>query len=165
MSDEKLDQLDYYTLLGVSREASDTDIRRAFRTFAKKYHPDRFPAHETEKRARATQIYRRGAEGFQVLTDEAARRLYDKALAQGIRRLTAEQRDSASRPRKPKPSEPTIQSTEARRWFERARAAAEGRDFQAAWRSLEKAIGLEPENELIRAERRRIEAILRRGGI
>ncbi len=37
----RLEELDYYTLLGVERDADPSQIRKAFRAFARRYHPDR----------------------------------------------------------------------------------------------------------------------------
>src|SRR5262245_20119906 len=87
MSDDRLDQLDYYTLLGVAEDAEVAAIRRAFRTFALKYHPDRFAGEAPDSVARATAIYRRGSEALEVLSDPVARKAYDLALAGGELRL------------------------------------------------------------------------------
>ena len=54
--DDRLDQLDYYTLLGAKRDASLDEIKAAFRVFARRYHPDRHAGGSEEKVARATRI-------------------------------------------------------------------------------------------------------------
>ena len=47
------DKRDYYEVLGVSKTASDDEIKKAFRTLAKKYHPDMHPGDkECEEKAR-----------------------------------------------------------------------------------------------------------------
>lgn len=91
-SDDRLDQLDYYTLLGVARDASAPEIKRAFRTFALRYHPDRFAGAPQDKVERATAIYRRGSEAVETLTNPEARKAYDGALARGELRLTTDAR-------------------------------------------------------------------------
>jgi len=160
---ERLDRLDYYKLLGVPTDATIVDVKKAFRAFARRYHPDRFAAAPKEKRDRATRIYRRGAEGLQVLVDPAARKLYDIALTKGITRLTAEQRDNAGRALRPKkPSQPRVASTEAMQWYDKA-LRLEKRDPTAAWKLMQRAKDLEPKNELINKELGRLAAVIRRG--
>lgn len=88
---DRLEQLDYYTLLQVEPDAAADDIRRAFHRFAAKYHPDRFlgAGAPPDKVERAAQIYRRGAEAYKVLCDAATRKLYDAGLARGVLRFDA----------------------------------------------------------------------------
>ncbi|MFW6050778.1 MAG: DnaJ domain-containing protein [Myxococcota bacterium] len=99
MDDDRLDQLDYYALLGIDDGANVEQIKQAFRRFARTYHPDRFAGQAPAKVARATQIYRRGSEAMQVLTDPALRRAYDALLAKGELRMTPELRDRIRRSR------------------------------------------------------------------
>jgi len=90
MSDP-LEQLDYYTLLQVPRDASADQVRRAFHQFASKYHPDRFQGTGSveAKVERAAQIYRRGAEAYRILCDPKRRKAYDHGLTQGKMRFDA----------------------------------------------------------------------------
>lgn len=84
----ELDALDYYTLLGVTEEATRAEIRAAFRRFALRYHPDRFAGQSEALSTRALTIYRRGAEAVDVLCDPQQRKAYDAVLKRGEKRLT-----------------------------------------------------------------------------
>jgi curved DNA-binding protein len=62
---------DYYDILGVGRDASPEDIRRAYRTLARRYHPD------VNKEAGAEDRFKEIGEAYEVLSDEQRRREYD----------------------------------------------------------------------------------------
>src|SRR5579863_5283067 len=64
---------DYYGVLGVSRGASEKDIKGAFRRLARKYHPDVNP-NDKSAEARFKEI----SEAQEVLTDPDKRKLYDQ---------------------------------------------------------------------------------------
>ncbi len=65
---------DYYEILGVARDASDADIKRAYRRKAKELHPDRNP----KDRSRAEGEFKRVAEAYEVLSDPQKRAQYDR---------------------------------------------------------------------------------------
>ncbi len=65
---------DYYETLGVSRSATDTDIKKAYRRLAMKYHPDRNPGKEKE----ATERFKEINEAYGVLGDPDKRKQYDQ---------------------------------------------------------------------------------------
>lgn len=161
MSD-RLDLLDYYTLLGVSQDASAADVKRAFRKFARKYHPDRFAGAPTEKRDRATQIYRRGSEAYQILVDPVSRTAYDRVLRVGRVRLTAEERERADADEKaPAKKEQPIRSPQALAFYNKAAASARSGQWRDAWKALKVALEHEPKNELLRRRLAQVEARLR----
>ena len=67
------DKRDYYEVLGVSKTASDDEIKKAFRTLAKKYHPDMHPGDkECEVKFKEAQ------EAYAVLSDAEKRKQYDQ---------------------------------------------------------------------------------------
>lgn len=66
--------VDYYDLLGVSRDATDIEIRERFRALAREAHPDRAPAaHRAEAEAKFQEL----AEAVNVLTNAERRKVYD----------------------------------------------------------------------------------------
>ena len=70
---------DYYEVLTVSREASDVEIKRAFRKLARELHPDVSEAPDAEER------FREVAEAYQVLSSSETRQLYDRYGQAGLR--------------------------------------------------------------------------------
>lgn len=73
-------QVTLYDTLGLERDASDQDIRKAFRRLALKYHPDRF---EDKKRNEAEEHFQTITEAFNVLSHPESREKYDKEISQG----------------------------------------------------------------------------------
>ena len=68
---------DYYQTLGVSKNASQEDIKKAFRKLARKYHPDVNPGDPT-----AEEHFKEINEAYEVLSDEDKRKKYDRFGAQ-----------------------------------------------------------------------------------
>jgi molecular chaperone DnaJ len=71
---------DYYEVLGLSREASDAEIKKAFRRLARELHPDVSVAADAEHR------FREVAEAYEVLSDPDRRQTYDRFGHAGLRR-------------------------------------------------------------------------------
>jgi molecular chaperone DnaJ len=64
---------DYYEVLGVARNASESEIKRAYRALAVKYHPDKNPGDHT-----AEEKFKECAEAYAVLSDPQKRSAYDR---------------------------------------------------------------------------------------
>lgn len=160
MSD-RLDQLDYYTLLQVAEGASADAVRSAFHTFALRYHPDRFVEAAPEKRERAAQIYRRGAEAYRVLMEPQSRRRYDEALARGRLRLGADEQRETMRPTSS--TRLTVSSPRARPFATKALQAFNDGDYKTAKLNLKMALQHEPDNALLKARLADVEQKLRAG--
>ena len=71
---------DYYEVLGVSRSASDSEIKSAYRKLAVKYHPDKNPGDHA-----AEEMFKEAAEAYAVLCDSEKRSLYDRFGHAGLK--------------------------------------------------------------------------------
>lgn len=67
-----MNKKDYYEVLGVSKTASDSEIKSAFRKLAKKYHPD------VSKEENAAELFKECQEAYAVLSDPQKRQQYDQ---------------------------------------------------------------------------------------
>ena len=67
-----MNKRDYYEVLGVDKNASESDIKSAFRKLAKKYHPD------VSKEENAAEKFKEAQEAYAVLSDPQKRKQYDQ---------------------------------------------------------------------------------------
>ena len=70
---------DYYTTLGVTRDASDEDIKKAYRKLAMKHHPDRNPDNKASE-----EKFKEAKEAYEILTDTKKRSAYDQFGHAGV---------------------------------------------------------------------------------
>lgn len=70
---------DYYKILGLSKGASEEDIKKAYRKMALKYHPDKNKSPDAEEKFKAV------AEAYEVLSDKKKRDIYDQHGEEGLK--------------------------------------------------------------------------------
>ncbi len=72
---------DYYEVLGVTRTAEETEIKKAYRQMALQYHPDRNPGDKDSE-----EKFKEASEAYEVLRDPEKRGLYDRYGHEGLSR-------------------------------------------------------------------------------
>src|SRR5208283_675830 len=70
---------DYYSVLGVNRDASDEDIKKAYRKLAMKHHPDRNPSDKTSE-----EKFKEAKAAYEILSDPKKRAAYDQFGHAGV---------------------------------------------------------------------------------
>ncbi len=122
---------DYFEVLGVSKEASTAEIKKAYFSLAKQYHPDRLYAQASaEVRNLADELFNLVSQAHEVLTDEEERDRYLDELSAGVKS------DVSSEVSK-------ILSAEG--VFQKGEAALRRRDYAQALEQFEEAVRLCPD--------------------
>jgi curved DNA-binding protein CbpA len=168
--------IDYYALLGVSREATEAEIRERFRSLAREAHPDRAPAW---RRAEAEAKFQDLAQAVSVLTNPESRKAYDFELslakaagapgesdaiaqsyiAQGIAAFREKRyADAAGNFRLAIHRDPR----DARSRHYLGLASARSGDMRGAVKAIEEALALDPQNSRLLAD---AGAIFRQAGL
>lgn len=70
---------DYYRVLGITKAATDEEIKKAYRKMALRYHPDKNKAAGSEEK------FKEVAEAYEVLSDKKKRDIYDKYGEDGLK--------------------------------------------------------------------------------
>lgn len=83
--------INYYQLLGISSNASPEEVKKAFRSLARRYHPDVNPGDRN-----AEEMFKQINEAYDILSDENKRQQYDSQFLGGKRRFVGSQRKKRS---------------------------------------------------------------------
>ncbi|CAJ1973768.1 unnamed protein product [Sphenostylis stenocarpa] len=87
--------VDYYDVLKVDRNATDDDLKKAYRKLAMKWHPDKNPTNKKEAEANFKQI----SEAYEVLSDPQKRVVYDKYGEEGLKDKPPDEPSNGFNPR------------------------------------------------------------------
>lgn len=157
-----VDELDYYQLLEIPRDAPASAVKRAYHSVTRRLHPDANRSLPRAERAALESVARRVCEAYQVLRDGRRRNSYDAQLAAGAggRIQLAEAEAQADR----EALEHHMGHTpNGRRFFNLARGEIDRGELSSAQRNLRMALTFEPGNayfkkkleEVIAAQRKR----------
>lgn len=78
--------MDYYEILKVGHNASEDDVKKAYKRLAMRWHPDKNPDAKNEAEAKFKQI----SEAFEVLSDPQKRQIYDQYGEEGLKEIPPE---------------------------------------------------------------------------
>lgn len=129
LSEEELDNEDYYSLLNVRREASSEELKAAYRRLCMLYHPDKH--RDPELKSQAERLFNLVHQAYEVLSDPQTRAIYD---IYGKKGLEMEGWEVVERRRAP---------AEIREEFERLQREREERKTAAANQSQREPSALE----------------------
>lgn len=85
---ENIDNTEYYDMLGISRDANEDEIKRAYKKLALKYHPDR-NMNNPDKEVMAEK-YKQMSEAHEVLSEPQKKKIYDKFGKDGLENMNNE---------------------------------------------------------------------------
>jgi len=75
-----MSQRDYYEVLGVSRNANESELKKAYRQQALKYHPDKNPGDK-----QAEDKFKEASEAYDILKDSEKRQIYNQFGHEGLK--------------------------------------------------------------------------------
>jgi DnaJ-class molecular chaperone len=146
----------YYDILRVKRDADPRTIKAAFHNFALVCHPDRAPDADRELIDAAAELFKRGVEAYQVLSNPTLRARYDQGLTKGRIRFDEKKLKSV-------PPAPKVRGVEDMCVSVKAKAFGVKADRLLALGKLEEArvmvttaMNYEPNNEELQAKLREI---------
>ncbi len=145
---EKLDELDYFGLLGVHRGAQASEVRAAYHRQRREYHPDAFLGGDPELKAWVDRIATRITEAYVVLRDGPRRTAYEKSLDGGELRYTTAAADEVRK----ESAEQLGRTPSGRRFYVLALEAERQGDVERALSQLKMALTFEGQNERFRAK-------------
>jgi DnaJ-class molecular chaperone len=142
--------LDYYQLLHLGRDAAATEVKRAYHSTSRAFHPDANRHLEPELIDAVHVIAKRVSEAYSVLRDPKRRQAYDRRLDSGgsVRIQLAEAQAEAGRQAT---EELAGRTPQGRQFHKLAQADLQKNNLQGAARHLQTALTFESDNEHFKA--------------
>jgi curved DNA-binding protein CbpA len=151
----------YYVILGVDPQATGAQLKDAYYRRVSRLHPDLYKdALDAETRQKLVAVYSLVVEAYQILSSQERRPVYDRVLARGRLRLSADDERVDRMTQKE-----AVENPHARRLHALGCAALEAGNAKGAIVNFKLALSAEPQHELLRRDLARAEALLKsRGG-
>jgi DnaJ-class molecular chaperone len=144
-----IEELDYYQLLDLRRNAVAGDVKRAYHSSSRNFHPDANRHLDDELRAASHAIAKRITEAYAVLRDPRRRQAYDRSLESGTSVRMQLANASAEADRRAS-QERGGRTPQGRQFFKLATADISRGNWAAAARNLQTALTFEPDNALFK---------------
>lgn len=140
-----MDELDYYQILHLEREASGAEIKRAYFESSRTFHPDANGQLDEVLRSECARIAKRVTEAYCVLRDPRRRKAYDQKLGSGdgLRMQLAEAKAAHA---KEEAETRQGRTPQGRQFFQKAMQDLQRGDRSGAVRNLQTALTFEPDN-------------------
>jgi DnaJ-class molecular chaperone len=142
-----IDELDYYQILEVPRDAPASVIKSGYYSVSRRYHPDANRGLRGEVRRELESVAKRVTEAYSVLRDARRRQAYDSQLECDGRAVRIQLADADSQAGKKALEDHLGTTPNGRRFFTLARADIDRNDIDSAIRNLQMALTYEPGNE------------------
>ena len=142
-----IDELDYYQILHLEPDATQSEVKKAYFQTSRTFHPDANRHLENEMRTQCGLVSKRVTEAYCVLRDPRRRAAYDDQLqgeAAANRMQLAEARASHA---KKNSEERQGKTPQGRQFFQKTQTAIERGDLAGAANHLQMALTFEPQNE------------------
>lgn len=151
MLSSTLDELDYFQILKLPKEAPPSEIKRAFYRESRTYHPDRFyHLRDEATKEKVHEIYKRITEAYSVLRDDLKRRKYVEDISGPDRknrlRFTELSEAEAKQLLKKEQEEQIGTHPKGRQFYQTAMNDIAAENWNAAERNLKMALTFEPSN-------------------
>jgi DnaJ-class molecular chaperone len=144
-----IEELDYYQLLDLRRDAGTGDVKRAYHSSSRSFHPDANRHLDGELRTASHAIAKRITEAYAVLRDPRRRQAYDRSLDNGTSRRMQLADASAEADRR-SAQERGGRTPQGRQFFKLAETDIAKGNWAAAARNLQTALTFEPDNALFK---------------
>lgn len=144
-----IEELDYYQILDLRRDAGSREVKRAYHTSSRTFHPDANRHLDGELGEASKVIAKRITEAYAVLRDPRRRQAYDRRL-EGGEQVRMQLADASAEAGRRSSEERGGRTPQGRQFYKLAELDIARRNWAAAARNLQTALTFEPDNALFK---------------